>query len=112
MAEKIEFDIKLESDQLEWLESKVKEYDLESVSKALRILLDYNILESNEEEIFSEENMRCRHCLLKRYNKLSIKKINTTNIKDFAKAEAIPYTSDSTDYYIKRLISFPDYSVL
>ena len=62
MAEKIEFDIKLESDQLEWLESKVKEYDLEGVSKALRILLDYNILESNEEEIFSEENMRCRHC--------------------------------------------------
>ena len=62
MAEKIEFDIKLESDQLEWLESKVKEYDLESVSKALRILLDYNILESNEEEIFSEENMRFRHC--------------------------------------------------
>ena len=62
MAEKIEFDIKLYSDQLEWLESKVKEYDLEGVSKALRILLDYNILESNEEEIFSEENMRCRHC--------------------------------------------------
>ena len=62
MAEKIEFDIKLESDQLEWLESKVKEYDLEIVSKALIILLDYNILESNEEEIFSEENMRCRHC--------------------------------------------------
>ena len=55
MAEKIEFDMKLESDQLEWLESKVKEYDLESVSKALRILLDYNILESNEEEIFSEK---------------------------------------------------------
>ena len=40
---------------------------------------------------------------MKRYNKLSIKKINTTNIKDFAKAEAIPYTSDSTDYYIKKL---------
>ena len=45
---------------------------------------------------------------MKRYNKLSIKKINTTNIKDFAKAEAIPYTSDSTDYYIKRLKMLAD----
>ena len=62
MSEKIEFGIKIESDQLEWLESKVKEYDLDSVSKALRILLDYNMVESSEEEIFSEENMRCRHC--------------------------------------------------
>jgi hypothetical protein len=62
MSEKIGFDIKLESDQLEWLESKVKEYDLDGVSKALRILLDYNILKSNDEEIFSDENMRCRHC--------------------------------------------------
>jgi hypothetical protein len=62
MSEKIEFGIKIESDQLEWLESKVKEYDLDSVSKALRILLDYNIVESSEEKIFSEENMRCRHC--------------------------------------------------
>ena len=62
MSEKIEFGIKIESDQLEWLESKVKEYNLDSVSKALRILLDYNIVESSEKKIFSEENMRCRHC--------------------------------------------------
>jgi len=45
---------------------------------------------------------------LKQSNKLSIKTINTTNIKDFAKAEAIPYTSDSSDYYIKRLKMLAD----
>ncbi len=45
---------------------------------------------------------------MKQSNKLSIKTINTTNIKDFAKAEAIPYTSDSSDYYIKRLKMLAD----
>ena len=62
MSEKIEFDIKIENDQLEWVESKVAEFDLDDSSKAIRILLDYAILESNAEDIFSDENMRCRHC--------------------------------------------------
>lgn len=62
MSEKIEFDIKIENDQLEWVESKVAEFDLDDSSKALRILLDYAILECNAEDIFSSENMRCRHC--------------------------------------------------
>ena len=62
MSDKIEFDIELESDHIEWLESKVNQYDLNNVSKALRILLDYSILDANDEEIFSAENIRCRHC--------------------------------------------------
>tara|TARA_B100000700_G_scaffold22294_1_gene21585 strand:- start:3164 stop:3352 length:189 start_codon:yes stop_codon:yes gene_type:complete len=62
MSDKIVFDIELESDQIEWLESKVNEYDLNNLSKALRILLDYSILDGNDEEIFSKENIRCRHC--------------------------------------------------
>ena len=62
MSEKIEFDIKIENDQLEWVESKVAEFDLDDSSKAIRILLDYAILECNAEDIFSSENMRCRHC--------------------------------------------------
>ena len=62
MSEKIEFDIKIENEQLEWVESKVAEFDLDDSSKALRILLDYAILECNAEDIFSSENMRCRHC--------------------------------------------------
>ena len=62
MSEKIEFDIKIENDQLEWVESKVAEFDLDDSSKAIRILLDYAILECNAEDIFSDENMRCSHC--------------------------------------------------
>jgi|TARA_Y100001949_G_C15961354_1_gene319384 hypothetical protein len=62
MSEKIEFDIKIENEQLEWVESKVAEFDLDDASKVLRILLDYAILECNAEDIFSDENMRCRHC--------------------------------------------------
>ena len=62
MSEKIEFDIKIENEQLEWVESKVAEFDLDDSSKAIRILLDYAILECNPEDIFSDENMRCRHC--------------------------------------------------
>ena len=62
MSEKIEFDIKIENEQLEWVESKVAEFALDDSSKAIRILLDYAILECNAEDIFSSENMRCRHC--------------------------------------------------
>ena len=62
MSEKIKFDISIENEQLEWVESKVAEFDLDDVSKAIRILLDYAILECNSEDIFSSENMRCRHC--------------------------------------------------
>ena len=37
MSEKIEFDIKIENEQLEWVESKVAEFDLDDSSKAIRI---------------------------------------------------------------------------
>ena len=62
MSEKNEFAIKIENEQLEWVESKVAEFNLDHASKAIRILLDYAILECNSEDIFSDENMRCRHC--------------------------------------------------
>lgn len=40
---------------------------------------------------------------MKKTSDLSRLKINSKNIKEFAQAEAIPYTAEATDYYIQRL---------
>ena len=39
-----------------------EKYDLSDESKTFRVLLDYAIEDGDQEEIFSEDNMRCRHC--------------------------------------------------
>ena len=54
--------VNLEEDQLNWLADIVEKFELPDESKALRILLDYVMEETEEEEIFDIENMRCRHC--------------------------------------------------
>ena len=54
--------IQIESNQLNWLENIAKEYELDDISKASRVLLDYAMLEVNKEDIFSPKNMRCNYC--------------------------------------------------
>ncbi|MQG18535.1 MAG: hypothetical protein FI687_02000 [SAR202 cluster bacterium] len=54
--------INIESNQLSWLQDITKQYELNDISKATRILLDYAILEANTEEIFSSKNIRCNNC--------------------------------------------------
>jgi hypothetical protein len=60
--DKIELKLSLESDQLDWLSGIIQDYDLPDESKAIRILLDYAIQDADKNEIFSADNMRCRHC--------------------------------------------------
>jgi len=54
--------VDLEEDQLNWLAAIVEKFELPDESKALRILLDYMMEETEEEKIFDIENMRCKHC--------------------------------------------------
>ena len=59
---KIELTLSLESDHLDWLSEIIKDYDLPDESKAIRILLDYAIEDADKDEVFSPDNMRCKHC--------------------------------------------------
>lgn len=59
---KIELTLKLESDQLDWLSNIIQDYDLPNEAKAIRVLLDYAIDDGDKDEIFSPDNIRCRHC--------------------------------------------------
>ena len=60
--DKIELTLSIESDQLDWLSEIIQDYDLPNESKAIRILLDYAIEDADKDEVFSPDNMRCRHC--------------------------------------------------
>jgi hypothetical protein len=60
--DKIELTIDLETDHLDWLSEIIQDYDLPNESKVIRILLDYAIQDADKDEIFSPENIRCRHC--------------------------------------------------
>lgn len=60
--DKIELTIDLETDHLDWLSEIIQDYDLPNESKAIRILLDYAIQDADKDEIFSPDNIRCRHC--------------------------------------------------
>ena len=60
--DKIELTIDLETDHLDWLSEIIQDYDLPNESKAIRILLDYAVQDADKDEIFSPENIRCRHC--------------------------------------------------
>jgi hypothetical protein len=59
---KVSLDVTLESDQHEWLSQMASKYGLFDESKALRVLLDFAMQDANEQDIFSSENIRCRHC--------------------------------------------------
>ena len=59
---KIELTLSLESDHLDWLSEIIQDYDLPDESKAIRILLDYAIEDADKDEVFSQDNMRCKHC--------------------------------------------------
>jgi len=60
--DKTELSITIESDQIDWLTEIIQDYDLPDESKVLRVLLDYAIQDVDKDDIFSPENMRCRHC--------------------------------------------------
>ena len=62
MKEKVYVTITIEEDHLEWILSVTEKYDLSDESKTFRVLLDYAIEDGDHEDIFSEDNMRCRHC--------------------------------------------------
>ncbi len=62
MKKKVDVTITMEEDHLEWILSVTEKYDLSDESKTFRVLLDYAIEDGDQEEIFSEDNMRCRHC--------------------------------------------------
>ena len=59
---KIELTLSLESDHLDWLSEIIQDYDLPDESKAIRILLDYAIEDADKDEVFSPDNIRCKHC--------------------------------------------------
>ena len=59
---KVELTLSLESDHLDWLSEIIQDYDLPDESKAIRILLDYAIEYADKDEVFSPDNMRCKHC--------------------------------------------------
>tara|TARA_B100001750_G_scaffold236202_1_gene239710 strand:- start:2904 stop:3092 length:189 start_codon:yes stop_codon:yes gene_type:complete len=62
VKKKVDVTITMEEDHLEWILSVTEKYDLSDESKTFRVLLDYAIEDGDQEEIFSEDNMRCRHC--------------------------------------------------
>ena len=62
VKKKVDVTITIEEDHLEWIQSITEKHDLLDESKTFRVLLDYAIEDGDQEEIFSEDNMRCRHC--------------------------------------------------
>ena len=59
---KIDQTFEIEQEQLDWLGEIAENYGLADEAKALRVLLDYAIQDSDNDLIFSAENMRCRFC--------------------------------------------------
>ncbi|HEX6978428.1 MAG TPA: hypothetical protein VF342_03945 [Alphaproteobacteria bacterium] len=52
--------VEIEADQLEWLKDMAASYQLADVSKALRVVLDYAMMDLDEDDIFGV--IRCRRC--------------------------------------------------
>ncbi len=59
-GDKIERNVMLSDEQIEFLEEMAKQYDLPDVDKVLRVLIDYAIEDGDQEEIF--EQIRCLRC--------------------------------------------------
>jgi len=62
MKEKVQIQFTIELDQQEWLARMAQEYNLDDVSKALRVLLDYAMEDGDQDEIFAPQHARCRRC--------------------------------------------------
>lgn len=52
--------VEIESDQLDWLKDMAESYELADLSKALRVVLDYAMMDCDEDAIFGA--IRCRRC--------------------------------------------------
>jgi hypothetical protein len=55
------YTFELNEDAIEWLREMAEKYFLPDEDKALRIVLDYVIYETDHDEVFDE--IRCNHCL-------------------------------------------------
>ena len=62
-SNKVELTLEIESDQASYLERIAERFDFPDSSKALRVLLDFAIQDVDPDTIFSQDNMRCRHCV-------------------------------------------------
>ena len=60
----VQISVEVEEDQADYLKKMAEEYDLADESKALRVLLDYAIMDGDAETIYNMRNMRCRHCVI------------------------------------------------
>ncbi len=57
---KMTVSFEIEADQQAWLENKAKDHDLPDASKALRVLLDYAMEETEDNDVFGK--VRCLRC--------------------------------------------------
>ena len=57
---KVTVPFEIEADQQAWLEEKAAAHKLADASKALRVLLDFAMIDGDEAEIF--EKIRCTRC--------------------------------------------------
>jgi len=60
LKNKIVEPLEIEADQLEWLKDMAREHGLADAAKALRVVLDYAMLDGDEDDIFG--SVRCRRC--------------------------------------------------
>jgi len=52
--------LEIETDQFQWLKDMAEAHGLPDASKALRVVLDYAMMDGDEDEIFM--SVRCRRC--------------------------------------------------
>lgn len=52
--------VEIEADQLEWLREMAENHELADISKALRVVLDYAMMDADEDDVFG--TIRCRRC--------------------------------------------------
>jgi hypothetical protein len=60
--DKVDVNLKIEREQLQWIDSIADEYKLKDQSKVIRVLIDFAIKDSDTDLIFSRENSRCMYC--------------------------------------------------
>ena len=60
--DKIDVNLKIEREQLQWIDSIAAEYKLKDQSKVIRVLIDFAIKDADTDLVFSKENSRCMYC--------------------------------------------------
>tara|TARA_Y100000590_G_scaffold454479_1_gene601374 strand:+ start:401 stop:592 length:192 start_codon:yes stop_codon:yes gene_type:complete len=60
--DKIDVNLKIEREQLQWIDSIADEYKLKDQSKVIRVLIDFAIKDADTDLVFSKENSRCMYC--------------------------------------------------